>query len=180
MGKKRVVSVFFCMLALCITVEAGATLMTSQWTQMFYVSGLQFDALALFMKEGDVSFSGTRKYSDASWVHEDSDAYIFASGDTLSNLNLGVSFTDRTPFMFHLFALEDESPLYGAIIRYVAGKWNVEGIETSAIVSVFEDNLMSLYGEPSMVGQMPVPEPATMLLFGSGLAGLASLRRKKA
>jgi len=49
----------------------------------------------------------------------------------------------------------------------------------------FVDEMSSHYGLAVRSGDVsqggePVPEPATMLLFGSGMAGLAGYRRRRA
>ncbi len=54
---------------------------------------------------------------------------------------------------------------------YLIGGW-------AEVVSFTQDvNIIAGDGEPH--GQAPVPEPATMLLMGTGLVGLAGLGRKK-
>jgi hypothetical protein len=89
-------------------------------------------------------------------------SYSTSEPATLVPLNMGNGFSDARIVMFNLSGLSDAQKL-------------VFTASFSGATSGREQFFLSADGPAS-----PVPEPATMLLVGSGLAGLVAARRRRA
>ena len=98
------------------------------------------------------------------------------NGESLNDriLNAGAFVFSGTP-TFYLIKFGDGNGYYSHSLwlNNFADDWGVFLVDGVEIQSV------EAFSHYATVGAAPVPEPATMLLLGTGLVGLASLGRKK-
>jgi len=150
-------------------IAEGDPIEGNSWYQAFEESGAgNFDTVEAFMITGDPfldpPFTG---YSQAGW---DTDLvnpnYALGWGPTTTNLNwtFGFSGAKSDPLSFAFFAWEGDIFREAALAAWTGSGWNISALSQASRANYPE---------------RPVPEPTTILLLGTGFAGLVGFGRKK-
>ena len=112
--------------------------------------------------------------TDSSLYGTNANEFYILSNDADDDL-----FSATMTFVGELAASDAQQPLRTEpYYRDLFITWDIEGFKYD---NTYSNSFTISFGSDGVLndGVAPIPEPATMLLFGTGLAGLAGLRRKK-
>jgi len=145
--------------------DFGDLIEGNSWAQPFNESGVgNFDTIEVFMiSDGDFfEAPGFYNFNNGSWSIEDPftdvATYVKATGSDVTSLKFNIKFygSKSNPLTFDFLAWND-----GTLLEAARANWNGRWSFSAAPAENY------------------VPEPATMLLLGTGLIGLAASGRKK-
>lgn len=148
--------------AMAVIIAVGDPVEGGSWSQAFNESGVgPFDWMQVYMVPTDLwdkpAFSD---FTHSSWLQVYNDkTYAAASGDLVTSLDFRLRFDGALaePFEFYFQAYSGNILLETAKAKWSPG-WIIEVVSGDSF--------------PGGKISVPVPEPGTLLLLGSGLIGL--------
>jgi hypothetical protein len=177
---KKLLAVLF---VLTLTLMAVPAMADTAFSQQFNdkppysVSAPGVNTVEVFMETSTVSLvspKGISGFPDSSWSETStSPTFSIASGSVNDNLNFTVNFANGlgTPFTIDFYALYN-----GAVVDSTGFYYDGKGTGDNPISNWSATALATSFANENT---SPVPEPASLMLLGSGLLGMAGMARRK-